>query len=53
VTAALRSELASRADAAAGSCLLFRRHFLLVPEFTMPRTVDPRLLAFWRMPVAR
>jgi GNAT superfamily N-acetyltransferase len=49
---ALRAELASRADSREGAALLFRRHFLAVREFTMPRSVHPELLALWRMPVS-
>jgi GNAT superfamily N-acetyltransferase len=49
---ALRAELASRADHRDGAALLFRRHFLTVREFTMPRSVHPKLLALWRMPVS-
>lgn len=48
----LRAEIAARADHRDGAALLFRRHFLTVREFTMPRSVHPELLALWRMPVA-
>lgn len=49
---ALRAELASRADHRDGPALLFRRHFLDVREFTMPRSLEPELLALWRMPLS-
>ncbi len=49
---ALRAELASRANYRDGPVLLMRRHFLDVREFTMPRSVEPRLLALWRMPLS-
>ena len=49
--AALHAQMARRADAAEGPALLFRRTCTAVVEFTMPRAVEPRLLALWRMPL--
>lgn len=49
--AALRAQLARRADATEGPAFLFWRTCTAVVEFTMPRAVEPRLLALWRIPL--
>jgi predicted N-acetyltransferase YhbS len=48
---ALRDRLACRADSQSGPVLLFRRPCVTVTEFTMPRAIEPGLLALWRMPL--
>jgi predicted N-acetyltransferase YhbS len=47
----LAEVLASRADAGAAPVLLFRRPATAVREFTMPRALEPMLLAFCRTPL--
>jgi len=47
----LHSDLVDRADSAHGAVQIFRRPCTAVTEFIMPRTVDPRLLALWRLPL--
>ncbi len=51
--ATLGEKIASRADAVHGPVLLFDRPCTEVVEFTMPRTVEPELLALWRMFISR
>jgi hypothetical protein len=47
----LHASLASRADAASGAVVIFRRPCTSVAEFIMPRAIEPRLLALWRLPL--